>query len=269
MISSGAGDTENTVTGGTYYGPVLQGRDIRNVTITTAQVAAAPVALAQLPAPVAGFTGREAELAKVAALLDPAAGGGAVVVSAVAGLAGVGKTALAIQAAHQARAAGWFGGGVLFVDLHGYDDQAVQPGQALDALLRALGIPGEHIPPGIEERAGLYRSVLAAITGPVLVIADNASAEAQVRLLLPGAGPHRVLVTSRHTLAGLGARLLDVTVLGQEAAAALLDQVLRAARAGEDRITGDPGAARELTEMCGGCHWRCGLPPRYWPPTPP
>ena len=63
------------------------------------------------------------------------------VVSAVAGLAGVGKTALAIQAAHAARAAGWFPGGVLFLDLHGYDDQPVQPGQALDALLRALGVP--------------------------------------------------------------------------------------------------------------------------------
>ena len=109
-------------------------------------------------------------------------------VSAVAGLAGVGKTALAIQAAHAARAAGWFPGGVLFLDLHGYDEAPVQPGQALDALLRALGMPGEHIPPGAEERAGLYRSVLAQIADPVLVIADNASAEAQVRPLLPGAG---------------------------------------------------------------------------------
>ena len=93
--------------------------------------------------------------------------------------------------------------------------QAVQPGQALDALLRALGVPAEHIPPGTEERAGLYRSALAQVTDPVLVVADNASAEAQVRPLLPGPGPHRVLVTSRHTLAGLGARLLDVTVLAE------------------------------------------------------
>ena len=76
----------------------------------------------------------------------------------------------------------------------------------------------------------MYRSVLAQITEPVLVIADNASSEAQVRLLLPGTGPHRVLVTSRHTLAGLGARLLDVTVLDEEAGVALLDEVLRAAR---------------------------------------
>ena len=76
-------------------------------------------------------------------------------------------------------------------------------GQALDALLRALGVAAEHIPPGTEERAALYRSALAQISDPVLIIADNASAEAQVRPLLPGPGPHRVVVTSRHTLAGL------------------------------------------------------------------
>ena len=192
------------------------------------------------------------------------------VVSAVAGLAGVGKTALAIQAAHTARAAGWFPGGVLFLDLHGYDEQAVQPGQALDALLRALGIPAEHIPPGTEERAGLYRSALAQITDPVLVVADNASAEAQVRLLLPGPGPHRVLVTSRHTLAGLGARLLDVKVLDGAAAIALVEEVLRAARPGDDRISQRPARRPGGWRGCAaGCRWRCGSRPRCWPPTRP
>jgi len=246
--------TRNTISGGIHQGPLLMGRNYRDVNITTVQPVAAPVALAQLPAPVAGFTGREAELAEITGLLGPAAdaGAGAVVVSAVAGLAGVGKTALAIQAAHAARSAGWFGGGVLFLDLHGYDDQAVQPCQALDALLRALGIPAEHIPPGTEERAGLYRSALAQITDPVLVVADNASAEAQVRPLLPGPGPHRVLVTSRHTLAGLGARLLDVDVLDGPAAVALMEKVLRAARPGDDRITSDPQVAGRLAGMCDG-----------------
>ena len=86
---------------------MLQGRDFRNVHIgDVVQAAAAPVALAQLPPLVAGFTGREAELAQITALLDPAGDAGAVVVSAVAGLAGVGKTALAIQAAHAARSGG-------------------------------------------------------------------------------------------------------------------------------------------------------------------
>jgi predicted ATPase len=174
-----------------------------------------------------------------------------VVVSAVAGLAGVGKTALTIHAGPAARTTGWFPGGVLFIDLHGYDQAPVQPGQALDALLRAVGVPGEHIPDGTEQRAGLYRSVLAQVSGPVLIIADNASAEAQVRPLLPGPGPHRMIVTSRHTLAGLGARLLDVTVLNRAAAVALLDRVLRAGRPGDDRISGDPAAGR-LGEACEG-----------------
>ena len=106
MTGEDTGETPNTISGGTFQRPVLQGRDFINPTFVTEQAAAAPVALAQLPPLVTGFTGREAELAQVAGLLDPAAGAGAVVVSAVAGLAGVGKTALAVQAAHAARAGG-------------------------------------------------------------------------------------------------------------------------------------------------------------------
>ena len=216
--------------------------------------AAAPVALAQLPQLAAGFTGRQTELAQAAELLDPLGEARKldVVVSAVAGLAGVGKTALAVHAAHAARKAGWFAGGVLFIDLHGYDENPVQPAQALDALLRALGVPGEHIPDGAELRAGLYRSALAQITDPVLVIADNASAEAQVRPLIPGPGPHRVIITSRHTLAGLGARLLDVSVLDQAAAIELLDKVVRVGRPDDDRVDGDRAAAGRLAAACGG-----------------
>ncbi len=188
----------------------------------------------------------------LAGLLDPDAAAGPGLVSAGAGLAGVGKTTLAVAAGHATRRRGWFGGGVLFIDLHGYDEAPVEAAQALDALLRALGVPAEHIPPTVEERAGLYRSVLAQASEPVLVIADNASSEAQVRPLLPGTGPHKVLVTSRHTLAGLGTRLVDVTILDQEASIALLDGVLRAARPGDDRIAADPDAARRLAGTCGG-----------------
>jgi tetratricopeptide (TPR) repeat protein len=252
VAGDGGGDTRSTIGGGTQYGPVLQGRDFIHPTFITNQAAAAPVARAQLPAGVTGFTCRAAELGQLAGLLGPAGNAGAVVVSAVAGLAGVGKTALVVQAGHAAREAGWFPGGVLFLDLHGYDDGMVQPGQALDSLLHALSVPGEHIPPGLEERAGLYRSVLAQIDEPVLVIADNASSEAQVRLLLPGPGPHRVVITSRHTLAGLGARLVDVNVLDEAPGVALLDEAVRAARPDDDRITADRGAAALLAEMCGG-----------------
>ena len=240
----GGGDTYNTISGGTQYGPVLMGRDFY-LTLPSA----APLALAQLPPLVTGFTGRDDELAVMTSLLDPA---GAVVVSAVAGLAGVGKTSLAVQAGHAARERGWFRGGVLFIDLHGYDEAPVQPGQALDALLRALGVPAEHIPPETEERVALYRSELAEISEPVLVIADNASSEAQVRRLLPGPGPHKVIVTSRHTMAGLGARLLDVTVLDEDAGVALLDAVLAAARPGDARISGDRESAGRLAGICGG-----------------
>jgi tetratricopeptide (TPR) repeat protein len=245
---AGAGDwgTANEISGGDFRGPVFLGRDF-----IIKQAPAAPVALAQLPPLASGFTGRGAELAQVAGLLSPVVTTEAVVVSAVAGLAGVGKTTLAVHAAHAARSSGWFPGGVLFIDLHGYDPNPVQPGQALDSLLRALGVPGEHIPEGTEQRAGYYRSALAQVSGPVLIIADNASSEAQVRQLLPGPGPHRVLITSRHTLAGLGARLLDVTVLDRAAALELLDKSLRAARPGDDRISGGR-AAGQLAEACGG-----------------
>ena len=119
-------------------------------------------------------------------------------------------------------------------------------------MLRALGVRAEYIPPGVEEQAALYRSKMAEIGKPVLVIADNASTEAQVRPLLPGSGPHKVLVTSRHTLAGLDARLVDVTVLDEQAAVSLLEAALRAGRPEDDRITVCPQAATLLARVCGG-----------------
>jgi tetratricopeptide (TPR) repeat protein len=215
-------------------------------------VPAAPAVLAQLPAETTVFAGRDDELAVLAGLLKPSGASGPVVVSAVAGLGGVGKTTLAIHAGHAAVRKVWFPGGVLFINLHGYDDAPVEPGEALDALLRALGVHAEHIPPRTEERAALYRSVLAQMREPLLVVADNASSEAQVRLLLPGTGPHKVLVTSRHALAGLGARLVDVSVLDQELSVDLLGRALQVAHPGDTRISGDPKAAGRLAGLCGG-----------------
>ena len=127
MADKDGGDTRNIITGGTQQA-VLQARDIRDVHIgDVVQAAAVPVALAQLPTLVAGFTGRGQELAQITALLNPGGDARAVVVSAMAGLAGVGKTALAVHAGHAAREAGWFPGGVLFLDLHGYGDAPVEP----------------------------------------------------------------------------------------------------------------------------------------------
>jgi hypothetical protein len=241
--------TANTISGGVQFGPVLQGGEIR---ATFQLPAAAPVALAQLPARLPGLAGRDAELAVLASLLDPAGTGDARAVSVLAGAPGVGKTTLAVQAAHAAVECGWFRGGALFVDLRGYDEARVLPGQALDSLLRAMGVAAEHIPPTEEERAGLYRSILANIGRPVLVIVDNAHSEAQARPLLPGVGAHRVLVTSRHTLGGLGGRLIDLTVLGQPDAMGLLDLALRTSRPDDDRVSSDLAAAGRLAGLCGG-----------------
>ena len=250
-MTASNGPVHNTISGGTHH-IVLQAGNISDVQFeTVVQAASAPVALAQLPAPVTGFTGRDAVLAQITGLLDPAGDGGTVVVS---GLAGVGKTELAVQASCAACEAGCFPGGVLFLSLNGYGDAPVQPGQALDALLRALGVTEKHIPLTTEERVGLYRSELARINGPVLIVADNAYSEAQVRPLLPGPGPHRVVVTSRHTLAGLPSplRLLDVTELDEDAAVALLDRALDDARPGDDRIDADRPGARQIAKTCGG-----------------
>ena len=104
--------------------------------------------------------------------------------------------------------------------------------------------------------------MLAQISDPVLIIADNASSEAQVRPLLPGPGPHRVVVTSRHTLAGLGARLLDVTVLDDEAGVALLDEALRAARPEMTGSAPTAGGRRGWPGSAAGCRWPCRSPRR-------
>ena len=244
-------ETSNAISGGLYTGPVFQGRSF-DVTFNAAAPAPAPTALAQLPPPVAGFIGRGSELEVITQFLNPVSAPGALVVSAVAGLAGVGKTALAVAAGHAVRQRGWYPGGALFIDLHGYDDQRVEPGQALDVLLRALGVPGEQIPTETEAKSALYRSVLAQSREPVLILADNASSEAQVRPLLPSGGPHRVLITSRHTLAGLQARLLDVTVLDEAASVQLLEAALRGARPDDDRVSGDQQAASRMARVCAG-----------------
>ncbi|GAB2968891.1 hypothetical protein GCM10027184_17360 [Saccharothrix stipae] len=240
---------------GTVIGNVVQGRDV-----SVSLPAAFPVAVSGLPAqPV--FVGRDIELAQLASSLDPAAAdtiGAPVVVSAVAGLAGVGKTALALRAALDATTAGWFPGGVVMVDLRGYDtpERCVQPAAALASLLGALGTPSEHIPPDQGDRERLWRSLLAdrhATGRCMLIVLDNASSAEQVRPLLPGSGGHRVLVTSRDSLADLrGARLFDVDVMSVEYAVELLQRDLAAAHPDDNRIHDDLSAAHQLAHLCGG-----------------
>jgi DNA-binding SARP family transcriptional activator/tetratricopeptide (TPR) repeat protein len=203
---------------------------------------AAPVPR-ELPADVPAFTGRAVELAE----LDRLLGSPATVISAVSGTAGVGKTALAIHWAHRAAAAGRFPDGQLHVNLRGYDPaQPVTAAGALAGFLRALGVPGPDIPPGQDQRAARYRSLLAG--KQMLIVLDNASTADQVRPLLPGTPGCAVLVTSRDALAGLvardGASRLDLDLLPLDEAVALLGELIgEPARA-------DPGAAAELARRC-------------------
>ena len=208
----------------------------------------------QLPAGAAFFAGREAELKQLDALLGQAAGGGpdepagAVVISAVAGMAGVGKTALAVHWARNVAAR--FPDGQLYVNLRGYDAEgaAVTPEEVTGWFLTALGVPASQIPADAPARCGLYRSVLAGQR--VLIVLDNARDAAQVRPLLPGSGGCLVVVTSRSALAGLaaaeGARPLRLGPLAEEEGVQLL-----AARLGPERVAAEPGAVAELAARCG------------------
>ncbi|MFD0209278.1 tetratricopeptide repeat protein [Streptomyces hirsutus] len=213
--------------------------------------AAVPTALNSLPGLPQEFTGREDEIAKILSMLDPGSSSGAAVGS-VAGLPGVGKTTLAHAVGHAVLGKGWFTK-VQMVNLRGYDPTPVPPEDALEALLRALGVAAEHIPPTLDEREGLYRSQLDALGREeqrVLILADNASTSDQVRPLLP-ARHHAVLVTSRHTLPGLGARLFNLHPLQPDAAVNLLHQRLEVADPDDRRVEDEPAAAEELAALCG------------------
>jgi tetratricopeptide (TPR) repeat protein len=178
-----------------------------------------------------------------------------VVVSAVAGMAGVGKTALALVAIHRL-SPDWFAGGVFFVDFHGYTpgrgEQATAEAAA-GQLLRLLGVPGDDLPAIAEELLALYRSVLdehARAGNGVLVVADNVAEAAQVEPLVSAHACHRLLVTSRHTLS-LPARQVDLDAMDQAEAIELLQSALRVWRAGDGRVASDPDAAAELVRLCG------------------
>lgn len=202
---------------------------------------------AQLPADLATFSGRGAEVEQ---LLSLAAGDDdrpkTVVVSAIDGMAGIGKTSLAVHAAHEV--AGRYEDGQIFLDLHGFTDglSPVAPGDALDRLLRTIGVAGEQIPQEVDERAALWRTRVAGRR--LLIVLDNAADEAHVRPLLPGTADCLVLVMSWRRLVGLDdVHPISLDVLPQSDAVMLFTRI-----AGAERLAGESDdLVHDVVELCG------------------
>ncbi|MEV6861940.1 BTAD domain-containing putative transcriptional regulator [Streptosporangium subroseum] len=202
----------------------------------------------QLPADIACFTGREESLQRLDFLLSTSQGSAsAVVITAITGTPGIGKTALATRWGH--RVADRFPDGQLYVNLHGYSQgQPVTSTQALHQLLRGLGVAADGIPHEDDERASMYRSLLA--NKRMLVVLDNAARPEQIRPLLPGSSLCKVVITSRDSLRGLSVthdvHALTLDVLSPGEAKNLLISVL-----GEDRVRDEIDAVIELARLCG------------------
>ncbi|MFC4852670.1 BTAD domain-containing putative transcriptional regulator [Actinophytocola glycyrrhizae] len=202
-------------------------------------------AIQQAPAPPPDFVGRTAELARIeAALARDHDGSGQATARTVLidGIAGVGKTALALTAAHRLRTR--YPDGQLYADLRGATATAPDPMRVLGRFLRALGVPGRRIGTDVAEAAALFRSELA--DRRMLVLLDNARDADQIRPLLPGAGGSDVIVTSRRRMPGLG----GVSVVDLEPLTLAESVALIAATAGPRRTEADPGAAGALAEAC-------------------
>jgi DNA-binding SARP family transcriptional activator len=195
----------------------------------------------QLPVDIWRFTGRVDRLAEIETL---AANGDGRITAVIDGMPGVGKTALAVHTAH--RLAERFPDGQLYVNLRGHSarEHAEDSAVVLEKMLLALGTSGHLIPPGLAERAALYRSRLAGTR--TLIVLDNAATESQIRPLLPAAPGCFAVVTSRRRLGGLDeAHHISLDVLTSAEAGLLLSQMI-----GDGRGAGDQ-ALRELAELCG------------------
>ncbi|MGK5630647.1 AfsR/SARP family transcriptional regulator [Streptomyces sp. URMC 123] len=203
----------------------------------------------QLPPDVAAFTGREGDVRRLDELLsdgDPGPGR-TLVITSVTGTAGIGKTTLAVHWMH--RVADRFPDGQLYVNLRGYAHAApAGADEALGHMLRALGVAPALVPESQDEKAALYRSLLA--DKRLLILLDDAAELDQVRPLLPGSPTCLVVVTSRNDLRGLtafhDAQRIGLTVFSEEEAVTLLARIV-----GEERVRAEPAAAAELARLCG------------------
>jgi DNA-binding SARP family transcriptional activator len=206
-----------------------------------------PPSPAQLPADIADFTGRGEQVKRLSELLSRTGASGdpgAVRIAVVAGAGGLGKTSLAVHAAHRARRR--FPDGQLYVDLLGATAAPLLPGDVLARFLRDLGVDGKDIPVDEDERAARYRTTLARRR--MLIVLDNARDAAQVRPLLPGSASSAVLVTTRSRMPDLAStRLVDLNVLDDDEALKLFVKVV-----GEERAVAEPEATAELLDACAG-----------------
>lgn len=204
-----------------------------------------PLPRNDLPRDAADFTGREAQLAAVLAAVDSHRA------VSVDGMAGVGKTCLAVHAAH--RLAAGFPDGRLYVDLHGFTEgrQPMDPESVLRMLLGALDVPSERVPrEGVEQLAACWRSELARRR--VVVVLDNAADADQVRPLLPGAGDSVALITSRNRLLGLDeVPPVSLDVLSPQESAELLSRASGDSGGPDGRLARDPESAAEVLRLCG------------------
>jgi tetratricopeptide (TPR) repeat protein len=245
---------DNTVDAERVVGPVVQAGSIGTVNLSgpPARTAAAVVlpVRSELAADADVFVGREEEAGRLSCLLRPGSGA---VVSYVAGMGGVGKTALAL---HCARAAvKWFRGGVFSVDMQGYRAEGgVFAESVLRPITRLLGVDPLDIPADVGEQVVAYQQVLGQLgqSGKaVLLVLDNVSTADQIRGLVPAHGAHRVLITTRDTLDLRKARGFSLDVPTAEKATVLLDEALRDRASGDRRFSVDPIGTRELVRTCG------------------
>ncbi|MFE5852215.1 AAA family ATPase [Streptomyces sp. NPDC056500] len=225
----------------------------------TAAPPAPPAGPVTLPTPPSEFTGREVAVREVLDWLDPSNGhSGGSGTAVVSGMGGVGKTALVLQAAHQARKRGWFPGGILFADLRGFSpESALGAAVVTDRFLRALG---RKVPPTAEGKLDAWLLALDELAGrgrPLLAVLDNVRTAEQIVALAPPS-PHRVLITSRQTLSDLPAHRVGLAPLTTDEAVALLGRALRAGGRGDERIAGQ----HAVWPSCAGiCRLPCGSSP--------